>query len=75
MVFGVQKFYTYLYGRSFKVITDHKPLVMILNKPLTSAPLELQCMLLKLQGYNFTIEHHPGSTMALGDYLSRLPSP
>ena len=30
IVFGVQRFHTYLYGRSFKVITDHKPLVMIL---------------------------------------------
>ena len=38
VVFGVQKFHTYIYGRPFKVITDYKPLVMILNKPLTSAP-------------------------------------
>ena len=74
VVFGVQRFHTYLYGRPFKVITDHKPLVMILNKPLTSAPPRLQRMLLKLQGYNFTIEHQPGSSMALADTLSRLPS-
>ena len=69
VVFSIQRFHTYLYGRPFKVITDHKPLVMILNKPLTSAPP------LKLKGYNFTIEHPPGSTMVLADTLSRLPSP
>ena len=74
VVFGVQRFHTYLFGRPFKVITDHKPLVMIMSKPLTSAPPRLQRMLLKLQGYNFTIEHQPGSTMALADTLSRLPS-
>ena len=31
-------------------------------------------MLLKPQGYNFTIEHQPGSSMVLADTLSRLPS-
>jgi len=75
IVFGVQRFHTYLYGRPFKVTTDHKPLVMILAKPLTAAPPRLQRMLLKLQGYNFSIEHHPGKSMALADTLSRLPTP
>ena len=37
VVFCVQRFHTYLFGRPFKVITDHKPLVMNLNKPLTSS--------------------------------------
>ena len=35
VVFGIQRFHTNLYGRPFKVITGHKTLVMILNKPLT----------------------------------------
>jgi len=48
---------------------------MILNKPLTSTTPRLQRMLLKLQGYNFTIEHQPGSTMTLADTLSWFPSP
>jgi hypothetical protein len=30
-VFGVTKFYAYLYGRKFKLITDHKPLVSIFH--------------------------------------------
>ena len=73
--FGVERFKTYVFGRSFKIVTDHKPLIMILNKNLTSAPPRLQRMMLKLQGYNFTIEYRPGSDMVLPDSLSRLPNP
>ena len=39
IVFGCEKFHTYLYGRSFKVETDHKPLEMISLKNLISAPV------------------------------------
>ena len=75
IVFGLQRFHTYLYGRSFIVITDHKPLLMIIDKPLSSAPPRLQRMLVKLQGYKFKIEHCPGKQNQLADSLSRLPSP
>jgi hypothetical protein len=75
IVFGVKRFHTYLYGRSFHVITDHRPLVMIMDKPLTSAPPRLQRLLIELQGYNFTITYRPGSENQLADGLSRLPSP
>ena len=34
IVFGITRFHTYLYGRHFKVVTDHRPLVMIVDKPL-----------------------------------------
>jgi len=34
IVFGVEKFESYLYGRKFKVETDHKPLESILKKSL-----------------------------------------
>ncbi|KAL8620857.1 hypothetical protein ACOMHN_047028 [Nucella lapillus] len=74
IVFGVQRFHTYLYGRKFKILTDHKPLVMILQKPLTQAPPRLQRMMLKLQGYQFELEYKPGKEMALADTLSRLPN-
>lgn len=74
IVFGVQRFHTYLYGRPFHVITDHKPLVMIMEKPLTKAPPRLQRMLLKLQGYNFNIEYRAGKELPLPDTLSRLPN-
>ena len=74
IVYGIQRFHTYLYGRYFKVITDHKPLVMIMEKPISSAPPRLQRLLLKVQGYKFDLEYRPGRELVLADALSRLPS-
>ena len=45
IVFGCEKFHTYLYGRSFVVESDHKLLEMICLKNLISAPVHLQRML------------------------------
>lgn len=73
VVFGITRFHTYLFGRPFKVITDHKPLEMIVRKPLLKAPPRLQRMLQKIQGYDFEVEYRSGKTMTLADTLSRMP--
>ena len=74
IIFGCEKFHTYLYGRSFVVESDHKPLEMICLKNLISAPVRLQRMLLRLQQYDMVIMYWPGKVMLLADALSRLPS-
>lgn len=38
VVFALQKFDQYVYGRSVTVQSDHKPLAAISNKPLRTAP-------------------------------------
>ena len=48
VVYGYEKFHTYLYDRSFTIHTDHKPLESIPLKHLTAAPPRLQRMLLRL---------------------------
>jgi hypothetical protein len=75
VVHGIERFSTYLYGRSFTVVSDHQPLEAICKKPLTAAPPRLQRLLLKVQGYDFTIRYRPGSQMIISDSLSRLPNP
>ena len=75
VVFGINRFHTYLYVRPFRVITDHKPLEIISKKPLLRAPPRLQRMLQKIQGYDFTIEYRQRKTITLANTLSRLPNP
>ena len=69
-VFGAEKFQTYVYGRSFTIKSDHKPLESISQKNLTDMPAHLQHMLLCLHGCNYTIHYHPGKVMVLSNTLS-----
>jgi len=57
IVFGFERYHTYLYARPDKVTvqTDHKPLLAITKKALGAAPKRLQRMLLRLQRYNFEL--------------------
>ena len=70
-VFGAERFRTYVYGRSFTIQSDHKPLESISQKNLADMPAHLQHMLLHLQGYDYTIHYHPSKEMALPDALSQ----
>ena len=74
IVFARQRFNTYVLRRPFTVESDHKPLEMIHQKSLVSAPPRLQRMLLQLQQYDVTIRYRPGKKMLLADALSRCPS-
>ena len=73
VVFGLEKFHTYIYGRHITVFNDHKPLEMITKKPIHAVPPRLQRMLLQLQKYNYTLIYKPGKEMTLADRLSRFP--
>lgn len=71
IVFGVERFHQYTYGRQVVVDSDHKPLETIFRKPLASAPGRLQKMFLRLQRYDIDIQYKKGSEMYLADTLSR----
>ena len=73
LVHGVQRYHHYLYAKKFVALTDHKPLVDIWKKPLTSAPPRLQRLFLRLQGYDMDLQYCKGADMTLSDTLSRLP--
>ena len=59
LIFGVRKFYTYLYGRPFTLVTDNKPLQCILG-PKKGIPLmaaaHLQRWAIILASYQYDIE-------------------
>lgn len=76
IVFGVQRFHTYLYGRKFILITDHKPLVTLFspNKQLpTMTAHRIQRWAIILMAYQFEIKYRRSSEHGNADALSRLP--
>ena len=72
IVFACDRFEAYIYGRDrVSIESDHKPLEMIVMKPLSSATKRLQRMLLQLQKYTFDVKYKKGEHMYLADTLSR----
>ena len=70
VIFTAERFQTYAYSRSFTIESDHKALESIFQKNLADMPASLQCMLLCLQGNDYTIHYCPSKDMALPDTLS-----
>ena len=71
VVFGMEKFHQYIYGRKTYVHSDHKPLESLYNKPLFHAPKRLQRMFLRLQRYDIELSYKQGKHMYIADTLSR----
>jgi len=73
LVYGLEKFHQHTYGRHVDVVTDHKPLVAIISKPLSKAPRRLQSLILRTQKYDFNLTFQPGKSIVTADTLSRAP--
>nr|XP_023665672.1 LOW QUALITY PROTEIN: uncharacterized protein K02A2.6-like [Paramormyrops kingsleyae] len=78
IVFAVKRFHQYLYGRVFKIHTDHKPLMSLFGEtrcipPLASARIQRWALI--LSAYQYTIEYRAGKDNGNADALSRLPLP
>ena len=71
VVFSLEKFNQYTFGRHTDVHSDHKPLESITKKPLVRAPRRLQGMLLRAQKYDYEIMYKKGKEMYIADMLSR----
>ena len=70
---AVQKFHHYLYGTSFTLQTDQKPLQAILSKSLVEATPRIQRLLLPTIPYDMAVEYIKGETNFIADCLSRAP--
>ena len=74
-VWACEKFDWYILGLDkVKLITDHKPLIPLINsKDLGQVPLRCQRLLMRLMRYNVHAEYAPGKTLVVADTLSRCP--
>ena len=70
IVWAVRYFRPYLYGRKFKVLSDHKPLQYIFN--IKDPGSRLVRWRLKLMEYDFDISYKPGKSIPHVDALSRI---
>ena len=71
MIYSLRKFHTFLWGRTdVTVLTDHKPLIHILNQRNLS--VALQQWLDVLLDYSLNIEYRPGVLHVIPDALSRM---
>ncbi|KAK9703421.1 Reverse transcriptase (RNA-dependent DNA polymerase) [Popillia japonica] len=72
VVEALERFRVYLLGRQFKVVTDCNSLKTIMKK--RDLLPRIARWILKLQEYQFSIEHRPGNRMLHADALSRNPN-
>lgn len=70
---SIRAFRPYLYGRSFILITDHKPLVHLFS--LKNCSSILYRMKLTLMEYDFKVMYRAGSQNTVADCLSRAKIP
>lgn len=71
ILFGVKTFRPYLYGRKFRIITDHRPLVWLFN--VKDPGSRLIRWRLKLEEYDYEIIYKQGKLNSNADALSRFP--
>ena len=78
LIFGVKKFYSYLFGHHFTLVTDHKPLLSLLSEcksTTAQASARVKRWSLYLSMFDYTLTFRGTTAHANADALSRLPRP
>ena len=70
VVWGIRKFYPYLYGNEFTLQSDHHPLQYI--DRIRPVSRRLMGWAIELQSVAFNFQHIPGAKNVEADYLSRM---
>ena len=72
VVWACEYFHLYLLGHAFTVISDHKPLEGIFNRPTSQTNARIERWNMRLQSYDFVLKYRPGADNP-ADCLSRHP--
>ena len=78
LIFGVKQFRKFLVGRSFTLVTDHRPLLKIVcpkEEVPSLAASRLQRWALIPSAYNYDLEYIARANNKETEMLSRLPVP
>jgi hypothetical protein len=71
VVFGLERFDQYTFGRKIIVQNDHKPLENILKRPLAQVPKRLQALIMRMHRYDIDFQYLEGKSLLITDTLSR----
>ena len=77
-IFGVKRFYAYLFGHHFELVTDHKPLLGLFGEHKPTSPqasARVRRWSLYLAMFEYTLKFRGTKEHANADALSRLPLP
>jgi transposase InsO family protein len=72
IIWAIEYFDHYLYGRKFRILTDHKPLQYIMNKTGELRNKKIARWFTKLAEYDKEIAYRPGKQNGNADALSRM---
>jgi len=70
IVWAMERLYLYLFGGHFTLITDCKPVEMILNNSMSKPPARIERWNLRIQDFDFDIRYVKGMNNP-SDFLSR----
>lgn len=70
LVWAVERYHHYLFGRCFELVTDHKPLEVIFG-PRSKPCARIERWVLRLQSYKYTVKYQAGKSN-IADPLSLL---
>ena len=73
IVWEIEHFHQYVYGSTFTIITDHKPLEVICENPTYKPSARIERWVFRLQPYRFNVQYRNGKHNP-ADYISRHPS-
>lgn len=74
VVWGCERFWFYLMGQRFKLVTDNRAVQLIFNNKAARQAARIERWALRLTQFDLEIVHKPGASNIV-DYFSRNPNP